>query len=78
MAIALVTGGSRGIGRATAYCWRKKGIRWRLIISKTSTRAGSDELNNASRWQSIRAPGDISDENQVVAMFTAIDQHDDR
>ncbi len=72
-----MTGGSRGIGRATALLWRKKGIRWRLIISKTSTRRRSDELNNASRWQSIRAPGGYLDENQVVAMFTAIDQHDE-
>ncbi|XPE67509.1 SDR family NAD(P)-dependent oxidoreductase [Shigella flexneri] len=35
------------------------------------------ELNHASRWQGIVLQADISDEKQVVEMFTAIDQHDE-
>ncbi len=79
MAIALVTGGSRGIGRATALLLAQEGYTV-AVNYQQNLHAAQEVMNliNASRWQSICVAAFISaTKNQVVAMFTAIDQHDE-
>ena len=78
MAIALVTGGSRGIGRATALLLAKE--EYTLAVNYQQNLHAAQEVMNLITQAGGKAfvlQADISDENQVVAMFTAIDQHDE-
>lgn len=77
MAIALVTGGSRGIGRATALLLAQEG--YTVAVNYQQNLHAAQEVMNLITQAGGKAfvlQADISDENQVVAMFTAIDQHD--
>ena len=73
--IAVVTGGSRGIGRATALLLAREG--YRVAVNYRSNQAAADDV-----VEEIRAAGgeahafaaDIADEAQVVAMFAAVDE----
>ncbi|EPZ4705152.1 SDR family oxidoreductase [Escherichia coli] len=79
MAIALVTGGSRGIGRATALLLAQEG--YTVAVNYQQNLHAAQEVMNLITQAGGKAfvlQADISDENQVVAMFTAIDQHDER
>ena len=70
----LVTGGSRGIGAATALRCAREG--WAVAVNYTHDAAAADAI-----VQRIRADGgialavqaDVSDEAQVLAMFARID-----
>jgi len=78
MAIALVTGGSRGIGRATALLLAQEG--YTVAVNYQQNLHAAQEVMNLITQAGGKAfvlQADISDENQVVAMFTAIDQHDE-
>ena len=78
MAIALVTGGSRGIGRATALLLAKE--EYTLAVNYQQNLHAAQEVVNLTTQAGGKAfvlQADISDENQVVATFTAIDQHDE-
>ncbi|HCS1535331.1 TPA: SDR family oxidoreductase [Shigella flexneri] len=78
MAIALVTGGSRGIGRATALLLAQEG--YTVAVNYQQNLHAAQEVMNLIMQAGGKAfvlQADISDENQVVAMFTAIDQHDE-
>ena len=78
MAIALVTGGSRGIGRATALLLAQEG--YTVAVNYQQNLHAAQEVVNLITQAGGKAfvlQADISDENQVVAMFTAIDQHDE-
>ncbi|MBW9293100.1 SDR family oxidoreductase [Escherichia coli] len=78
MAIALVTGGSRGIGRATALLLAQEG--YTVAVNYQQNLHAAQEVMNLITQAGGKAfvlQADISDENQVVAMFTAIGQHDE-
>lgn len=71
--VLLVTGGSRGIGAATALLAAQKG--WAVAVNYSANSLAADEV-----VRSIRAAGgsamavqaDVADEAQVVAMFDKV------
>ena len=75
MAIALVTGGSRGIGRATALQLAQEGYTVAVNFHH-NIRAATEVVNSivAAGGKAFALRADISDESQVVAMFESIDR----
>lgn len=78
MAIALVTGGSRGIGRATALLLAQEGYTVAVNFHH-NIRAATEVVNNivAGGGNAFTLRADISDEAQVVAMFESIDRENE-
>jgi NAD(P)-dependent dehydrogenase (short-subunit alcohol dehydrogenase family) len=78
MAIALVTGGSRGIGRATALLLAQEGYTVAVNFHH-NIRAATEVVNNivAAGGNAFTLRADISDEAQVVAMFESIDRENE-
>ncbi|AVF35703.1 SDR family oxidoreductase [Rahnella sikkimica] len=68
--VALVTGGSRGIGRATAILLAQQGyaVGVNYLNNKTAAQSVVDEIQQAG-GKAIALQADIADETQVVAMF---------
>lgn len=74
MTIALVTGGSRGIGRATAILLAQNG--YQVVVNYQRNKQAADEVVNAIREAggvALAIKADIADELQVLAMFAEID-----
>jgi len=74
MGIALVTGGSRGIGRATALLLAQEG--YTVAVNYHRQMQAAEEVVTEIVTQGGKAftlQADISDENQVQAMFARID-----
>ncbi|NIY47919.1 SDR family oxidoreductase [Cedecea colo] len=74
MQIALVTGGSRGIGRATAILLARSG--YKVVVNYLRNKQAADEVVNAIRdagGEAMAIKADIADELQVLAMFAEID-----
>lgn len=74
MQAVLVTGASRGIGRATAIQLAREG--WFVIIHYNMKTMLADSVldtivNNGGRGRVLQA--DLSDEHQIEALFSAID-----
>lgn len=74
MAVALVTGASRGIGKATAILLAQSG--YKVIVNYQRNKQAADEVIStihAAGGEAIAIKADIADELQVMAMFVEID-----
>ena len=72
--VLLVTGGSRGIGAATALLAASKG--YAVAVNYTSHAAAADEVVGrivAAGGKAIAVQADVAREEQVLAMFARID-----
>ena len=70
----LVTGGSRGIGAATALLAAQRG--YAVAVNYTTNSLAADEVVRQIRAQggnAITVQADVSDEAQIMAMFQKID-----
>ncbi|MGK3115671.1 SDR family oxidoreductase [Candidatus Pantoea formicae] len=77
MDLALVTGGSRGIGRATALLLAHAGYRVAINYRKRATEAQQVVTEiEAQGGSAFAVQADIADEVQVVRMFQQLDQQD--
>jgi NAD(P)-dependent dehydrogenase (short-subunit alcohol dehydrogenase family) len=75
MKIALVTGGSRGIGRATSVLLARHG--YNVAVNYRQNAAAAAEvvaLITEQGGKAFAVQADIADEQQVVAMFEQIDR----
>ncbi|WP_312741584.1 SDR family oxidoreductase [Cedecea neteri] len=74
MKIALVTGGSRGIGKATSLLLAQHG--YKVVVNYLRNKQAADEVVNtiiAQGGEALALRADIADELQVMAMFAEID-----
>jgi NAD(P)-dependent dehydrogenase (short-subunit alcohol dehydrogenase family) len=74
MGVVLVTGGSRGIGRATSLLLARSG--YKVVVNYQRNKQAADEVVNIIReagGEVLAIKADISDELQVMAMFAEID-----
>ena len=72
--VLLITGGSRGIGAATARLAAQRG--WAVAVNYASQAAAADEVVGAIRaagGTAMAVQGDVGDEAQVLAMFRQVD-----
>jgi len=72
--VALITGGSRGIGAATARLAAAQG--WKVAVNYAANAAAANEVVQAIRasgGQALAVQADIADEAQVLAMFERVD-----
>jgi NAD(P)-dependent dehydrogenase (short-subunit alcohol dehydrogenase family) len=70
----LVTGGSRGIGAATARLAARRG--WQVAVNYTANSLAADEVVRAIRAEggtAMAVQADVADEAQVLVMFQKID-----
>jgi NAD(P)-dependent dehydrogenase (short-subunit alcohol dehydrogenase family) len=73
--VAIITGGSRGIGRATAIAAAKRGFR--VVIGYASNHAAANEvvgIIERSNGKAVAAKCDIANENEILGMFEAGDK----
>lgn len=72
--VLLVTGGSRGIGAATALLAARQG--WAVAVNYTANSVAADEVVRAIRAEggaAITVQADVADEAQVLRMFEQVD-----
>lgn len=72
--VALITGGSRGIGAATALLAASQG--WAVAVNYQANQAAAEAVVAQIRAQggtAIAVQGDVAQEDQVLAMFAAVD-----
>jgi NAD(P)-dependent dehydrogenase (short-subunit alcohol dehydrogenase family) len=72
--VLLVTGGSRGIGAATAVLAARKGMR--VAVNYTRNEAAAEQVVRtieAAGGTAVALHGDVADEQQVVDLFAQVD-----
>lgn len=72
--VALITGGSRGIGAATALLAARRG--YAVAVNYTSNSLAADEVVRqirAAGGNAITVQGDVAQEADVLAMFAKVD-----
>lgn len=72
--VALVTGGSRGIGAATALLAARQG--WAVAVNYTQNGAAAEAVVQqirAAGGTAIAVPADVAQEADVLALFAAVD-----
>ncbi|MFW5331639.1 SDR family oxidoreductase [Hydrogenophaga sp. ZJX-1] len=72
--VLLVTGGSRGIGAATALLAARQG--WAVAVNYSSNSPAADEVARAIRAEggtAITVQADVANEAQVLRMFEQVD-----
>ena len=72
--VLLVTGGSRGIGAATALLAARQG--WAVAVNYTANSLAADEVVRSIRadgGSAITVQADVADEAQVLRMFEKVD-----
>lgn len=72
--VVIITGGSRGIGRATALAAAARG--YRVCIGYASNKAAADEVVakiGASNGKAVAVQCDVGEESDILALFKAAD-----
>lgn len=72
--VVLVTGGSRGIGAATARLAARRG--WAVAVNYARDAAAAARVVDgihAEGGEAVALQGDVAEESQVVALFKAVD-----
>jgi NAD(P)-dependent dehydrogenase (short-subunit alcohol dehydrogenase family) len=72
--VAIITGGSRGIGRAAAIAAAARGFR--VVVGYVSNRAAADDVVStieASNGKAIAVKCDVGSESDILSMFKAAD-----
>jgi NAD(P)-dependent dehydrogenase (short-subunit alcohol dehydrogenase family) len=72
--VAIITGGSRGIGRATAIAAAARGFR--VVVGYASNQKAADEVVSqieASNREAIAVKCDVGSEADILALFKAAD-----
>ena len=72
--VAIITGGSRGIGRATAIAAAARGFR--VVVGYASNQKAADEVVSqieASNGKAIAVKCDVGSETDILALFKAAD-----
>jgi NAD(P)-dependent dehydrogenase (short-subunit alcohol dehydrogenase family) len=72
--VVVITGGSRGIGRATALAATKRG--WRVAIGYASNKTAADEVVatiEAANGKALAVKCDVGEESDILALFKAAD-----
>jgi NAD(P)-dependent dehydrogenase (short-subunit alcohol dehydrogenase family) len=72
--VVIITGGSRGIGRATALAAAKRG--WRVVIGYATNKVAADDVVakiEASNGKALAVKCDVGVEADILALFKAAD-----
>ncbi|WP_213773924.1 SDR family oxidoreductase [Bradyrhizobium sp. dw_78] len=72
--VVVITGGSRGIGRATALAAARRGFR--VVVGYATNKAAADDVVaqiGASNGKAIAVKCDVSSESDILALFNAAD-----
>lgn len=74
--VAVVTGGSLGIGRAVTEALAREGVRVAIVArSKGALDEAAREISEATGVEILAAPADVSKTDQVQAMMDQVAQH---
>jgi NAD(P)-dependent dehydrogenase (short-subunit alcohol dehydrogenase family) len=73
--VAVITGGSRGIGRATAIAAAQRG--YRIVVGYASNQAAANEVVSIierSNGKAVAVKCDVAEESEILALFEAGDK----
>lgn len=74
--VAVVTGGSLGIGRAVAQAYAREGVRVAIVSrSRDALEAAAAQIRESTGGEVYAAPADVSSTAQVEAMMQDVERH---